>query len=71
MFEKIVAAIDNDPERSAKVVDAARELAQKFQSEVVVAHVREVERPTTEEEAVFISVVLAAWLIGYWKTQVD
>jgi len=47
MFERIVAAVDNDPERSAKVVDAARELAWKFQSEVVVAHVREVERPTT------------------------
>ena len=47
MFERIVAAVDNDPERSAKVVEATRELAQKFQSEVVVAHVREVERPVT------------------------
>jgi nucleotide-binding universal stress UspA family protein len=45
MFERIVAAIDSDPERSAKVVAAARELAQKFQSTVLVAHVREVERP--------------------------
>ena len=46
MFERIVAAIDSDPERSTKVVEAARELAQKFHSTVLVAHVREVERPT-------------------------
>lgn len=45
MFERIVAAIDNDPQRAAKVVDAAAELAQKFGSRVLVAHVREVERP--------------------------
>jgi len=45
MFERIVAAIDSDPERSTKVVDAAMELARKFDSEVMVAHVREVERP--------------------------
>ncbi len=45
MFERIVAAIDSDPERSTKVVAAARELAQKFHSPVLVAHVREVERP--------------------------
>ena len=45
MFETIVAAIDSDPERSARVVEAAQELAQKFGSEVVVAHVRDVERP--------------------------
>jgi nucleotide-binding universal stress UspA family protein len=45
MFERIVAAIDSDPERSARVVEAAQELAQKFGSEVVVAHVRDVERP--------------------------
>ena len=45
MFERIVAAIDNDPERSARVVEAAQELAQKFSSRVVVAHVRDVERP--------------------------
>jgi nucleotide-binding universal stress UspA family protein len=47
MFERIVAAIDYDPERSARVVQAAQELAQKFSSEVVVAHVRDVERPQT------------------------
>jgi nucleotide-binding universal stress UspA family protein len=45
MLKRIVAAIDSDPERSARVVEAAQELAQKFSSEVVVAHVREVERP--------------------------
>jgi len=45
MFERIVAAIDNDPERSSKVVDTAKEMAQRFGSRVLVAHVREVERP--------------------------
>ncbi len=45
MFERIVAAIDSDPERSTKVVAAAQELALKFHSTVLVAHVREVERP--------------------------
>jgi nucleotide-binding universal stress UspA family protein len=45
MFERIVAAIDSDPERSTKVVQAAKELAQACQSEVLIAHVREVERP--------------------------
>ena len=45
MFERIVAAIDSDPERGAKVVAAAQELAQKFGSRVLVVHVREVERP--------------------------
>lgn len=45
MFERIVAAIDNDPERSVKVVDAAKEIAQRFNARVLVAHVREVERP--------------------------
>ena len=47
MFERIVAAIDRDPERSARVVEAAQALAQKFSSEVVIAHIREVERPST------------------------
>ena len=45
MFERIVAAIERDPERSARVMEAVKELAQKFSSEVLVAHVREVERP--------------------------
>jgi universal stress protein A len=45
MFERILAAIDSDPERSTRVVAAAQELAQAFSSQVVVAHVRDVERP--------------------------
>lgn len=45
MFERIIAAIDSDPERAGKVVAAAEALAQRFNSQVVVAHVREVERP--------------------------
>jgi nucleotide-binding universal stress UspA family protein len=44
MFEKIVAAVDSDPERSAKVLEAAKELALACNSEVLVAHVRELER---------------------------
>jgi nucleotide-binding universal stress UspA family protein len=45
MFERIVAAIDADQERSSKVVDAALQLARAFGSQVLVVHVREVERP--------------------------
>ena len=45
MFEKILAAIDSDRERSLRVVAAAGELARAFGSEVLVAHVRELERP--------------------------
>ncbi len=45
MFEKIVAAIDSDPERSAKVIQATLEVCRARTSEVVIAHVREVERP--------------------------
>jgi nucleotide-binding universal stress UspA family protein len=45
MFERIVAAIDRDPERSARIVEAVKELAQRFSSEVLVAHVREFGRP--------------------------
>jgi len=45
VFERIVAAIDNDPDRSGRVVDAARELAEAFKSDVLVAHVRDLERP--------------------------
>ena len=45
MFERIVAAVDLDPERSTKVVDAAQEIARAFNSNVLVAHVRELERP--------------------------
>jgi nucleotide-binding universal stress UspA family protein len=45
MFERIVAAIDSDPERSVKVVEAAKELAKACGSTVLVAHIRDVERP--------------------------
>src|SRR5947199_3025985 len=45
MFERILAAIDSDPERSTRVVAAAQELARAFGSQLVVAHVRDVERP--------------------------
>lgn len=45
MFERIVAAIDSDPERSVKVVQAASGLAKACGSTVLVAHVRDVERP--------------------------
>jgi nucleotide-binding universal stress UspA family protein len=47
MFERIVAAINSDSERSAKVVEAARELALARVSKVLIAHVREVERPAS------------------------
>jgi len=47
MFERIVAAIDSDPERSTKVVEATRELALARGSKVLLAHVREVERPAS------------------------
>lgn len=44
MFERIVAAIDSDPERAGLVVRAAEELGNAFRSEVLVAHVLDVER---------------------------
>ena len=44
MFERIVAAIDTDTERAAQVMQAAQELAQAFHSEVLVVHVRQLER---------------------------
>lgn len=45
MFEKLVAAIDSDPDRSARVIGAAAEMARAFSSNVLVAHVRDLERP--------------------------
>src|SRR3981081_2954050 len=45
MFERIVAAIDSDPERSVKVIQATKELATACGSSVLVAHVLDVERP--------------------------
>lgn len=47
MFERIVAAIDSDQERATKVVEATQGLARAFGSAVIVAHVREVERPAS------------------------
>lgn len=44
MFERIVAAIDSDTERARAVMRAAQELAQAFQSDVLIAHVRQLER---------------------------
>ena len=46
MFEKLVAAIDGDPDCSPKVVEAAKALALACGSEVLFVHVREVEWPT-------------------------
>jgi nucleotide-binding universal stress UspA family protein len=45
MFEKIVAAIDSDPERSVRVLEASAALAKAFKGQVLVVHVRDVERP--------------------------
>lgn len=47
MFEHIVAAIDDDTIRRGRVIDATREIAAALKSSVVVAHVRELERPGT------------------------
>ncbi|MDQ6773901.1 MAG: universal stress protein [Candidatus Dormibacteraeota bacterium] len=44
MFERILAAIDADPERAAKVLDAAQGLAGAGQGQVLVVHVRDLER---------------------------
>ncbi|HVB77081.1 MAG TPA: universal stress protein [Candidatus Nitrosotalea sp.] len=45
MFDRIVAAIDADSTRAQHVIDAAVELASRHGSQVLVIHVREVERP--------------------------
>ncbi len=45
MFEHIVAAIDDDTIRRGRVIDATREIASALKSTVLVAHVRELERP--------------------------
>jgi nucleotide-binding universal stress UspA family protein len=44
VFERIVAAIDNDTDRAEAVLAAVQELGRKFHSRVLVAHVRGVER---------------------------
>lgn len=46
MLERIVAAIDQDPTRSTRVIAAAKELAENRESNLLVVHVRELERPT-------------------------
>lgn len=46
MLERIVAAIDQDPTRSTRVIAAAKELAEHRESNLLVVHVRELERPT-------------------------
>jgi nucleotide-binding universal stress UspA family protein len=45
MFERIVAAIDDDGHRRQRVVEATSELAGVRNSSVLVAHIRELERP--------------------------
>jgi nucleotide-binding universal stress UspA family protein len=45
LFEHIVAAIDDDTIRRGRVIDATREIASALKATVVVAHVRELERP--------------------------
>lgn len=47
MFERIVAAIDSDTDRASQVVQAAQQLGAAFGSDVLVAHVRDVERTAT------------------------
>ena|SRR2546427_2407506 len=47
MLERIVAAIDSHPDRSARVIEATKELAQGRKTEVLVAHIRDVERPSS------------------------
>jgi nucleotide-binding universal stress UspA family protein len=45
MFETIIAAVDVDPERTARIIDVTEEMAERFSSQVVVAHIRATERP--------------------------
>lgn len=47
MFDKIVAAIDSEPARAEHVVTAAGDLAKLMGAQVVVVHVRELERSAT------------------------
>lgn len=44
VFERIVAAIDTDTGRAEQVVNAAQELGQRFNADVLIVHVRDVER---------------------------
>ena len=47
LFDRIVAAIDNDPGRAAHVVGMAGDLARRMDATVMVVHVREYERAAT------------------------
>lgn len=47
LFEHIVAAIDDDGVRRRRVIEATKDLAAALKSNVTVAHIRELERPTT------------------------
>jgi nucleotide-binding universal stress UspA family protein len=62
LFEHIVAAIDDDTIRRGRVIDATREIAAALKSTVVVAHVRELERPgpTTGRPTTLVSSAAAA-----------
>lgn len=51
MFDRIVVAVDTDSERAEQVVHAALEIGQKFASQVVVVHVRDVERSASSVAA--------------------
>lgn len=44
MFERIVIALDWDSDRSQRVIEAAEQLARAGKSEVLVAHIQELER---------------------------
>jgi nucleotide-binding universal stress UspA family protein len=44
VFERIVAAIDSDAGRANQVLKAAQELGHGFGSDVLIVHVRDVER---------------------------
>jgi nucleotide-binding universal stress UspA family protein len=52
VFERIVAAIDSDAGRADQVMRAAGELGEKFGSQVLVVHVRDVERSASMVAAV-------------------
>jgi nucleotide-binding universal stress UspA family protein len=47
VFTRIVAAVDNDQSRASQVITVAREMGERFHSEVLVVHVRDVERPAS------------------------
>lgn len=47
MFERVVAAIDTDEGRSREVIKVAGEIGRAFGADVLVAHVRDLERPAS------------------------